>query len=206
VPGRCNLGAAKRKHRQTANGEVRWARDFKDKKWDKRYAVRNRASRGDHMNLRCPQCSSTDLNRASLAYQEGFSRIKTHSRLRAIAVGSDGPDVIMGRVTGKGTVQTELSKVLSPPRKWSYRKLLRYWLFGFVVGSWVVIALDWSRTDSTTVISAPFLAFAVTCLGVFGLLVFAFWRHNGLTFAREYARWNRAYICNKCGAVSEQNF
>ena len=156
------------------------------------------------MDLRCPQCNSTDMKKVSLAYQEGFSRVKTHSRLRAIAVGSDGPDVILGRIKSAGTAQTELSKVLSPPRKWSYRKLLRYWLFAFVVCSWMVIALDWSMTSSKTIISIPFLAFVATCLGLFVLFAFAFWKHNGSTFRREYARWNRAYICNKCGEVSEQ--
>lgn len=156
------------------------------------------------MDLRCPQCNSTDLKKLSLAYQEGFSQVNTRSRLRAIAVGSEGPDVIVGRITGRGTAQTELSKALSPPRKWSYRKLLRYWFFGFVVGSWVVVALDWSRTDSKTVISIPFLAFAVACVGVFVVLALGLWKHNRSTFPRDYARWNRSFVCNKCGSVSEQ--
>jgi hypothetical protein len=204
VTGRGNLGAGKRKHRHTANGKVRRAEHFKDKKRHKSYALRNRASRGDRMDLRCPQCNSSDLKKVSLAYQEGSSQVKTHSRLRAIAVGGDGPDVILGRIKSAGTAQTELSKVLSPPRKWSYRKLIRYWLFAFVVCSWIVIALDWSMTSSKTIISIPFLVFVGTCLGLFVLFAFAFWKHNGPTFRREYARWNRSYICNKCGEVSEQ--
>lgn len=156
------------------------------------------------MDLRCPQCNSTDLKRLSLAYQEGFSQIKIHSRLRAIAVGSDGPDVIVGRIAGRGTAQTELSKTFSPPRKWSYRKLLRYWLFGLVVGSWAVIALDWSMTNSTTVISIPLFWFVAFCVGLCFLFGSIWWKHNRSTFPREYARWNSSFVCNKCGSVSEQ--
>jgi hypothetical protein len=157
------------------------------------------------MDLRCPKCNSTDLKRISLAYQEGFSQINTRSRLRAVAVGSDGPDIILGRATNRGTAQTELSKALSPPKRWSYRTLLRYWAFGFVVGTWVVIALDWSMTDSKTVISLPVLVFAVLYLGVLVLLGFAFWQHNNSVFPKEHARWNRSFMCNRCGTVSEQN-
>ena len=158
------------------------------------------------MDLRCPQCNSTDLKRVSLAYQQGVSRVNTRSRLRAIAVGNDGPDVILGRITGKGTAQTELSKALSPPSKWSYRKLLRYWAFGFVVGSWVVIALDWSRTDSKTVVSIPFVAFTVAYVGLLVLLAFVLWKHNRSAFQKEFGRWNRSFLCSRCGAVSEQKF
>lgn len=157
------------------------------------------------MDLRCPKCNSTDLKRVSLAYQEGFSQVNTRSRLRAIAVGSDGPDVILGRATNTGTAQTELSKVLSPPKRWSYRTLLRCWVFGLVVGTWVVIALDWSMTDSKTVISLPVLVFAALYLGVLVLLGFAFWQHNHSVFSKKHARWNRSFLCNRCGTVSEQN-
>lgn len=157
------------------------------------------------MDLRCPKCNSTDLKRISLVYQEGFSRIHTRSRLRAIAVGSDGPDIIFGRATNRGTAQTELSKVLSPPRKRSYRQLLRYWCFALVVGSWVVMALDASMTNTRSAISLPLLAFVAFSLGVLVLLGFSFWRHNHSVFPLEYSRWNKHFVCNRCGEVSEQN-
>jgi hypothetical protein len=44
--------------------------------------------------------------------------IERGSRLRACAVGSDGPDVIQGRAANRGTPQTELQKALSPPKRW----------------------------------------------------------------------------------------
>lgn len=157
------------------------------------------------MDLRCPKCNSTDLKRISLAYQEGLSRINTRSRLRAIAVGTDGPDMILGRATTRGTQQTEFSKTLTPPKKWSYRKLLRYSVFGFVVGAWIIVPVHATMTQSRAVISLPLLAFAGLCFGLVVVLSFAFWKHNCSIYASEYARWNRSFVCNRCGAVSEQN-
>ena len=81
------------------------------------------AGRGGPMELQCPNCRSTDLKKVSLAYQEGLQHVSTRTRLRGVVVGSDGPDVFVGRATTKGTQQTENSKALTPPKKWSYAKL-----------------------------------------------------------------------------------
>lgn len=157
------------------------------------------------MDLRCPKCDSTDLKRVSLAYQEGFSQVNTRSRLRAIAVGSDGPDVILGRATNRGVAQTELSKALSPPTKWSYRKLLRYSTFAFIVGAWGVISLNATMTQSRSLVSLPLLLFVLLGLVVLFILSLAFWRHNHAAYREAYAHWIRSFVCNRCGSVSEQN-
>src|ERR1700675_4704494 len=81
------------------------------------------AARGEKMDLRCPSCNGTDLKKLSLAYQEGLQRVNTRTRLRGVVVGSDGPDVVVGRAITKGIQQTNLSKALHPPKKWSYVKL-----------------------------------------------------------------------------------
>jgi hypothetical protein len=36
-----------------------------------------------------------------------------------------------------------------------------------------------------------------------GPIAFAVWRHNHLRFPREYARWDRSFLCQRCGAVSQ---
>src|SRR5882762_8894392 len=76
------------------------------------------------MDLRCPKCSSADLKKVSLAYEEGLFRSEGRTRLRAVAVCSGGPNVVVGRATTHGIQQTELSKRHSPPAKWSYMKLV----------------------------------------------------------------------------------
>src|SRR6266478_2131452 len=46
---------------------------------------------GHPMDLRCPNCHTSDLKKVSLAYQEGLSSVRTKSRLRALLFGEDGP-------------------------------------------------------------------------------------------------------------------
>src|SRR6202166_3223591 len=82
------------------------------------------AARGEKMDLRCPSCNGTDLKKLSLAYQQGRVQVDTRTRLRGVIVGEGGPDVVVGRATTRGTHQTELSKQLSPPAKWAYKKLV----------------------------------------------------------------------------------
>jgi len=65
--------------------------------------------------LRCPNCNSTDLKKVSLAYREGLFCTVAHTRLRAVAVGSDGPDFVLGKATTRGFHQSVLSKQLNPP-------------------------------------------------------------------------------------------
>jgi hypothetical protein len=76
------------------------------------------------MDLRCPDCNSADLKKASLVYQEGQFHVKTRTRLRAFLFGNDGPSLIVGKAVTQGVHWTQLSKVLSPPRKWSYARLV----------------------------------------------------------------------------------
>ena len=76
------------------------------------------------MDLRCPNCNSSDLKKVSLAYQEGLFRVNTRTRLRGVVVGEGGPDVVVGRATTRGTHQTELSKHLSPPSEVVVLKLV----------------------------------------------------------------------------------
>src|SRR5260370_14706111 len=83
-----------------------------------------RPPQGNLMDLRCPNCHTSDLKKVSLAYQEGLSRVRTKSRLRALLFGEDGPNVIVGSAVTRGTQQTELSSALRPPKKWSYGKVL----------------------------------------------------------------------------------
>jgi len=96
------------------------------------------AGRGGPMELQCPNCKSTDLKKVSLAYQEGLQRVSTRTRLRGVVVGSDGPDVVVGRATTKGIQQTDISKTLNPPKKWSYPKLFGWSLLVFLSLGWIV--------------------------------------------------------------------
>ena len=76
------------------------------------------------MDLRCPKCSSTDLTKVSLAYQEGLFHVTARTRMLGLLFASGGPDIMVGRATTSGVQQSALSKSLVPPTKWSYLKLI----------------------------------------------------------------------------------
>jgi len=156
------------------------------------------------MELQCPNCKSTYLKKVSLAYQEGLQRVNMRTRLRGVVVGSDGPDVVVGRATTKGMQQTDISKALTPPKKWSYLKLLGWSLLGFLSLGWVVFYVNTVTNNSSSVSSLPVTVFAVLSACLFVALCFLYWNHNNSTYPRQYARWDRSFICERCGTVSQQ--
>ena len=162
------------------------------------------AARGGPMELQCPNCKSTDLKKVSLAYEEGFQRISTRTRLRGVVVGSDGPDVVVGRATTKGIQQTGISKALSPPTKWSYVKLFGWSALVFLSVGWIVFYVTTVTKNSSSISSVPLMAYSLLSAGVFVLLLLIYGKHNYSTYLGQYARWNRSFICERCGTVSPQ--
>src|SRR5437667_8682563 len=102
------------------------------------------------MDLRCPKCNSTDLKKVSLAYQEGFYQTEGRTRLRAVAVGDGGPDLVVGRATTRGSQQSALSKKLTPPVKWSYLKVIGWSVLVFVGAGWLIFYVNSVTTNATT--------------------------------------------------------
>ena len=162
------------------------------------------AERGGPVDLQCPNCRSTDLKKVSLAYQEGVQRVSTRTRLRGVVVGSDGHDVVVGRATTKGIQQTEISKMLSPPKKWSYLKLLGWSLLLFLSLGWVVFYVNTVTKNSPSVASLPLTIYAELSAGLFVVLFLLYVTRNHLTYPRQYAHWNRSFICERCGTISQE--
>jgi hypothetical protein len=154
------------------------------------------------MDLRCPDCNSTDLKRVSLAYQEGVRHVDTRTRLRAFLFGNDGPSLIVGKAVTQGVHWTHLSKLLSPPRKWSYVRLILGSLVVTLAALFAYVIFVASSPPPVTAL--PLKMYVLVAPVVLLLFAFAVWRHNHLTFPREYARWDRSFICQRCGAVSQR--
>ena len=153
------------------------------------------------VDLRCPNCNGAELKKVSLAYQEGLIRVDTRTRLRGVVVGQGGPDVVVGRATTRGHEQTALSRTLSPPLKWSYLKLI---VWSSVLSLVALVSYVRSVMSSPGPASSlPVKLYAVVFPLVFLFLVTLFWRHNHSTYSREYAEWNRSFLCERCGTVSQ---
>ena len=155
------------------------------------------------MDFRCPQCNSTDLKKLSLAYEEGISHVNARTRLRGVVVGSDGPDLVVGSGTTKGIQQTAISKAAAPPTRWSYKRLIGWSVLLFLAVGWIVFYTNTVMTNSESVVSVPLTLYVVVALGIFTVLVASFWKHNA-GCRLKLAKWNRSFLCTRCGTISEQ--
>ena len=160
-----------------------------------------RPPRGKPMDLRCPDCNGADLKRVSLAYRENVRHIDTRTRLRAFLFGNEGPSLIVGKAVTQGVHWTQLSTVLSPPRKWSFVRLI---LESLVVTLAALFAyVIFVASSPPPVSTLPLKMYVFLAPVVFLVLALTVWRHNHLRFPKEYARWDRSFICQRCGAVSQ---
>jgi hypothetical protein len=119
------------------------------------------------MEMHCPHCQSTDLRKVSLVYQEGRLDAKARTRLRGFLLGTDGPDLVVGGANSTGVLQSQLSRNLRPPVKWSFLKLAGW----FALSSFVaLIAYVHSvMSTSATASSLPVSIYVVvaSCLLLF---------------------------------------
>jgi hypothetical protein len=156
------------------------------------------------MDLRCPKCSSTDLKKVSLAYQEGLFRVDTRTRMLGLLFTSGGPDVMVGRATTRGVQQSALAKSLVPPTKWSYLKLI---LWSATISFAALVAyVRVVMTSPPPVSSLPVKIYIVVCPLVFIFVAASMWRHNHSSYQSQYAQWNQSFICEQCGTVSRHDF
>jgi hypothetical protein len=152
------------------------------------------------MELNCPHCNSNDIKNVSLAYEEGLYRVNTRTRITGFLFGGDGPEIFAGRARTKGFHQSGISRLLDPPVKWAYRKLVLWSgvlsilaLFAYVI-----------HVNSTPrpVSSLPVKLYVVFAPIVLALAAVVFWRHNRIVYRAKYLEWQRSFICGRCGAVS----
>jgi hypothetical protein len=115
-------------------------------------------------------------------------------------MGSGGPGIFAGNARTRGFHQTEISKLLNPPVKWSYGKLL---LWAGVVSLVALIAFV-IHVNSTPppVSSLPAQLYVIFASIFLAFLLFVFWRHNRVTYQAQFIQWVRSFICQRCGAVS----
>jgi hypothetical protein len=152
------------------------------------------------MDLHCTHCQSTDLRKVSLVYQQGRFDVKSRTRLRGLLLRADGPDLLVGYARTASILQTDLSRKLRPPVKWSYLKLLGW----FAISSFVALVayVQVVLSSSVKASSLPVVLSVVAAPCLLLILEFLTWRHNHFTYPLHYARWDRSFLCVRCGKVS----
>src|SRR6266852_9158276 len=61
------------------------------------------AARGDEMDVPCPRCNSSGLQKVSLAYEEGLYQSDKRAQFRGVLIASGGPGVLVGTSQTTGT-------------------------------------------------------------------------------------------------------
>jgi hypothetical protein len=124
--------------------------------------------------------------------------------LRAVVLGGYGPDFVIGKASTRGFHQSVLSKQLRPPVKWSYRKLILWWARVFLSIGWIVLYISNGTKNSSAVLSLALILFSGLSAVTFVLMLVLFWRHNQTTYKRRYSQWERSFLCQRCGTLTEQ--
>ena len=57
--------------------------------------------------------------------------------------------------------------------------------------------------NSAAVLSPPLTLFALLSAATFLLLVVLFGRHNQITYKRRSSQWERSFLCQRCGTLTE---
>jgi hypothetical protein len=70
----------------------------------------------------------------------------------------------------------------------------------------IVFYINTVTKDSSAVLSGRLVVFSGLSGATFLLLLVLFWRHNQSTHKRRYSQWERSFVCQRCGTVTEQEF
>ena len=136
-------------------------------------------------SLACTQCGGTEVRRLSMIYEEGLSHSASQSQT---AFGGGGFGTTASTFS-TGTSQTALSKKAAPPtKKHTILLALLAGFLGFCTVAGLVNLSFWALVFG----GLTYLAVTKTLKAK---------AYNAMVFPEEHARWQRSFMCNRCGAV-----
>jgi len=112
--------------------------------------------------------------------------------------------LLTGKATTRGFHQSLLSKQLNPPVKWSCRKLFLWWVLVSLCSGWIIFYINTITRSSSAVLSPPLTLFSLLSAATFLLLLVVFWTHNQSAYKRRYSQWERSFLCQGCGTLTER--
>jgi len=124
----------------------------------------------------CPTCNSSELVKLSLVHAAGISGIKAHSRGRGLALGESGVGVSFSGAEIEGTLQTQLSRIASPPRKKRYRYFVNVWVLGLFVAGWIALSLEETQPGNAAQVHQQFNWFSWLYSGLLAWVLSIYWR------------------------------
>ncbi|HEV2418053.1 MAG TPA: hypothetical protein VGX94_09625 [Terriglobia bacterium] len=154
------------------------------------------------MSIECQKCGSNEFTKLSLIYADGFSNLEARSRGWGLIVGSGGANLGFGKFRTKGAIQTRLSQKHSPPRKWSYWRIVFWGLIGLLVLEFIVGYVDTFLRVSRN-FDQQLAWFGYSYLGIVAFILCVAFRYNFSVFPRRYRFWDRSFMCRRCGHILE---
>jgi hypothetical protein len=167
----------------------------------------------------CPSCGSIYVQKLSVVYMSGF-RATTSTTVgfsRGLFVGKN-----------RGTSQSRLSQVATPPRARSYAGVLVPWvltgIFGLWFSSFIFLGLHTQAGQGLQdphhkkKVSRPLLDVSpkgVLALEIIGLGIAAGYlltlptllrsvrRYNRDIYSKAIQKWNSSFMCRTCGTIHE---
>ena len=69
---------------------------------------------------------------------------------------------------------------------------------------WIVFCINTVTKNSAAVLSHPLTHFALLSAATLVLLLVLFWRHNQTAYKRRHSQWERSFLWQRFGTVTEQ--
>ena len=154
------------------------------------------------LNWQCPDCHSTDTVKLPLVYSAGISEIRGRSRIRGLAFGASGITLGLGRLKSSGTIQTQLSRIASPPQKKRYRYYVVAWILGFYFALCIELFLKSAAPGNAVHLHQQFAFFSWMYCGFLVCMLGALGRYNHRVYPQRYHEWGRSLMCRRCGKIS----
>jgi hypothetical protein len=153
-------------------------------------------------NMTCRKCGSSRVMSVPVVYRRGLSRTEGETRFSGTAFGAASGDLFSGKARVRSSRQTELSRCLAPPVRLSYSRTVGRSFLLLLVVAWLLFYAR-SVTGLTHGLLSLLLSSIPSLTGVVMLfMTFLVWWHNQVVFPRQYERWNRGVLCERCGTVS----
>jgi hypothetical protein len=135
--------------------------------------------------MQCTSCKSENVQRLSVVYDQGTQNIKTTGRTYGGGYGAGG--AFGGATTHtSGTSRTNSAQKAAPPPKQSFK-----WAVLCVVLAVILIAAtDFDPLGYLLILGGGFLGWRA-------------YQYNKEKHPPLYERWQRSWMCNKCGIIYE---
>jgi len=141
------------------------------------------------MNLTCPKCTSTEVRKLSLIYNERRSIINTVSQGTGAAFGSGGGMAFGSTSTSTtGRQQTALSRQAAPPGK-------KHWILwstaAFFCGFYALASIAHPGLGTLVALGLTILSVRFAMSGR---------QFNNEVHPGLMQQWDQSFMCNRCGA------